>query len=83
MVHSYRVTGILLATHAIEVFVRGLDVTDVAHDVLTVDATLEARDGSRAADDVAWMATHGYTSWRWREPPQVEQIDQEAVPLSD
>lgn len=70
----WRVRGTLLATHHREVFTRGLDVADVAHDTIPVDLEVWAPVIERAPADAAWFVTAGYASWRWAEAPTVTEV---------
>jgi hypothetical protein len=71
---TYRVTGTLLATCGAECYLRGLDVADVAHDEISVDLVVEARDAEQAASDAAWRVTYDYATWCWEAGPMVEEV---------
>lgn len=71
---SYRVVGVLLATHDAACYLHGLDLADVEHDRIDVDVTIPAGDARSAASDAAWCAAQDYTTWRWESAPTVEEV---------
>lgn len=71
---AYRVSGTLLATKTPDVFRLNLDVADVDHTAFPVSVVVSAADPEQAAADAAWLSTNGYASWRWNEPPKVEEL---------
>lgn len=75
----YQVRGELLATRDARCYTRGLDLSDVEHDRVSVDLRVEARDAAAAASEAAWIAAQGYATWRWCEGPSVAAVESEVV----
>jgi hypothetical protein len=71
---TYHIRGVLLATHH---YFPGRDIAELEHDEVRVAARIVALTPQRAAVEAAYASTLPYSSWRWREPPEVEESTDE------